>query len=45
MDLMNLLVLALLVGILLVLFGILTALKSGFNEVIRALEVLDSNRS
>jgi len=42
---MEVLTVALLVVVILVLFGILTALKSGFNEVIRALEVLDSKGS
>jgi hypothetical protein len=42
---MEILTVALLVVIALVLFGILTALKSGFNEVIRGLQALESNRS
>jgi hypothetical protein len=37
---------ALLIAILIVLIGILTALKSGFNEVIKGLETLaDDHRS
>ena len=43
MELMELVFAALLLAILVVVLGILTAVKTGFNEVIRGLEAVDQS--